>query len=87
MSREDHVQAVGFAGLKIQEAQQLLIAAREKLANEAVPLVIVAVGETPATDSGRNALEMTMSLSDRLDELVGIAENAIQEMNRYSGGF
>jgi hypothetical protein len=85
--REDHVQAVGFAGLKIQEVENVLMQAREMLNNEALPLVLVAVGDNPIIDSARNALEFTQLMDQKIEELLGIAEQAKAEMNRYSGGF
>lgn len=87
MGREDHVQAVGFAGLKIQETQDVIISAREKLQTEAIPLVIVAVGESPTIDSAQNALQFVHLMDEKLTEALAIGEQAKAEMNRYSGGF
>lgn len=85
--REDHVQAVGFAGLKIQEMENIIYQAREVFQNEVLPLVIVAVGDSPTIDSGRNALNFVHEADRLLGESLGICEQAKAEMNRYSGGF
>jgi len=84
--REGHVEAVGFAGLQIEELENMLLAAREKQ-EECLGLVITAVGEQPSTDSGTNAMESVAGMSDRLTELIGMCENAKAEMNRYGSGF
>jgi hypothetical protein len=86
MSRDDHVQAVGFAGLQIQELENLIITAKERQ-QECLNLVATAVGEAPVVESARNALEFTAALGDRLDEVAGMCESIKAELNRYGGGF
>jgi hypothetical protein len=86
MAREEHIQAVGFAGLQIQELQQVILHAQEKQAT-CLALVITAVGENPSIDSAQNATAFTASLGDKLTEILGICEQAIAELNRYGGGF
>jgi hypothetical protein len=86
MSRDGHVQAVGFAGLQIEELENMLLAVKEKQ-QECLGLVATAVGEQPVVESARNALEFTAALDDRLGELVGMCESIKAELNRYGGGF
>jgi hypothetical protein len=84
--REPHFQAVGFAGLIVQELENVLAVAREK-ADEAVGAVYAAVGAVTTVDSARNALEHIASVRDRIPELIAQTEVVKAELNRYSSGF
>lgn len=86
VAREEHIQAVGFAGMQVEELEGLLVAAREKQ-QECLGLVITAVGDDPAVESARNAMEFVAGIADRIDEIVGMCESAKSELNRYGGGF
>lgn len=87
MSRELHIAAVGFAGAKIAEIQESILAAREVLNGEGLPMVVNAVGEDPYTEPGRNALSFTRELSDDLEAAVRTCELIKAELVRYGGGF
>lgn len=85
MSREAHYEAVGAAIDYVQETGRLVTSAevsrrelseqlslvKEKQA-EALGLVAMAVGDDPATESGRNALEFTQVLGSRADHLASV---------------
>lgn len=114
MSREAHYGAVGAAIEYVQETGRLVTSAevsrrelgeqlslvKEKQA-EALGLVAMAVGDDPATESGRNALEFTQVLGsraeeiqaliatvgERIKELARICDNTEQELGRYLNGF
>jgi len=86
MSRQEHQDGVGFAGLEVQELQNLLAAAKGKQ-QEVLGLVVVAVGENPVVESAQNATAFTAALGDQLDEMAGICEQIKAELNRYAGGF
>lgn len=85
-SRGEHVNALGFAGMQVEEFEGIVASAKEKL-EEVLGTVINAVGEEPTTEAGQNALSMVSSLTDKLEEIMGICEGAKAELNRYGGGF
>lgn len=84
--RDQHFQAIGFAGAKIAEIESHILAAK-LLTDDAIGTVVNAVGDDPVEDSARNAFEWSASLPDRLDEITRICENIKAELNRYGGGF
>jgi len=84
--RDSHHDAVGFAGLQVQELQNILAAASE-VHQEAMGIILSAVGEDQPMESGRNALEWMAGIGDKLRELIGICENVKAELNRYGSGF
>ena len=81
-----HAQACGFAIAELQGLQHFLGAAREK-ADQTVGAIIMATGEQNTTESGRNAVEHAAAVRDRIPEMIGMLEVAVQEMRRYRGGF
>jgi hypothetical protein len=114
MSREAHYESVYAAINGIGEVGQHVVAGvehRRSLAEQtalmaekqqqALGLIIAAVGDDPATHSSRNALEFTQvlgskiedlsgllaAMDERLAELARITDNTVQELNRYLNGF
>lgn len=83
---QDHVESVSAARHEIQEFQNsiAMVAAKRE---QVMGVIVHAVGDQPGTESGRNALEMMAAVQDKLDDIVGMCENAKAELNRYSGGF
>jgi hypothetical protein len=86
MSREPHIEAVGFAGLQVQELQNILMSAKE-VQQEVLGLIISAVGENPVVESAVNAFSYMAAVGDHLDEVIGQCETIKAELNRYGGGF
>jgi hypothetical protein len=86
MAREPHIEAVGFAGIQVQELQNILLASKQ-VQQEVLGLIIAAVGEQPVTESGQNALAFTAAIGDQIDEMTGMCETVKAELNRYGGGF
>lgn len=86
MSNEHH-EGVGFAGLEVEELQGIIAAAKDKLENTVLGLIVTAVGEPARTEAGANALAFASGLVDRLTEDMGICEAVKAELNRYAGGF
>jgi hypothetical protein len=84
--RDPHFQAVGFAGLIVQELEIMLAVARDK-ADDAVGAVYAAVGPETTVDSARNALEHIASVRDKIPEMIAQTEVVKAELNRYSSGF
>ena len=82
-----HVEAVGFAGIKIQELEDVILGHRSNLFREAQSLVQVAVGESPNSREGQRALEMTQILGDKLDQAMQACEEIKQALNEYSAGW
>ncbi len=81
-----HHEAVGFAGMEVEELEGMILAARNR-AEEVLRVIANAVGAQPNVESGQNAMAWTAGIKDRLEELVGVCENVKAELNRYSGGF
>lgn len=81
-----HIEAVGLAGLEIQESENILSAAMERL-ELAIGAVINAVGENPTQESGRNALEFAVGAKERMSEIRNMLEQCKAELNRYGSGF
>jgi hypothetical protein len=87
-SRDDHIQAAGFAGIAIEEFQQALLAARAGAGEQAAAAVHNALGDGgDGPESARNAQAFLAGAFERLDEVTGILEACKAEMTRYSGGF
>jgi hypothetical protein len=85
MAREEHVQAVGFAGLRIEEFEQTVLSLKEGH-QECLGLVNVAVGDTHVA-SGQDALVTIASVSQLIDDIVRACEHAKECLNNYSQGF
>lgn len=77
-----HVEAVGFAGLSVQEFENVLVQAKEKHA-EAMAAVVNAVGDSPTGQHSRQAYEWLAGLADGVDEMIGVCENIKAELNAY----
>lgn len=86
MSAAGHHEAVAVARAEVEALMHRLQAAGEKQ-NEALGAVAMAVGDDPATDSGRAAFEYVACLKDRLDELIRICDNATTLLDNYNNGF
>jgi len=85
MAREEHVQAVGFAGLQVEELEGKLSALREE--TESVKATVVnAVGEDPSTPAGRTALQSVKLIEVALAEAMDLCEQAKQHLNDYGKG-
>lgn len=85
-AREEHAQAVALAVQEVQEFQTLLAVAKEK-ADNALGAVNQACGEGGLVDSARVALENVSAAEQKLPEMIGQLEVAIQELGRYGAGF
>lgn len=86
-SRDEHNEAVGFAGQHIEnELLPLILAAKDKV-DETVGMVANAVGGNPNAESGQNALGAIAGLTEKLEECANACHLAIAELNRYGGGF
>lgn len=82
-----HFEAVGFASLKIEEAQATIYQAGAQM-EEALGAVYNAVGDDPVIESASNASAWTAHMKDvLLPELLRTCENVKAELNRYGGGF
>lgn len=114
MSREAHSEAVAVAINHVRETAtlvtsaevhrrdlgELLLLVKEKQ-DQTLGLVAMAVGDSPTTESSRNALEFTQVLGsraeeiqamvaavdERIKELARICDNVEQELGRYLNGF
>ena len=84
--RDGHHDAVGFAGLQVQELENILLAARE-VQQEVQGIIISAVGEGTDLETANNAREWIGLVDSKLEELIGLCENIKAELNRYGGGF
>ncbi len=85
MAREEHVQAVGFAGLKVEELEQALVALTEEV-DLVHGIAVNAVGEKPSTISGRNALESIHLIRVALVDATEACEAAKTHFNSYGKG-
>lgn len=86
-TRDEHHEAVGFAGQHIEgELLPLILAARERL-EESTGLVLNAVGQDPNSDAARSAIAFVAGIADKLEECADACHGAIAELNRYGGGF
>lgn len=83
---EGHVQAVGFAGLKVQELQDVISQAAS-MYPEVLSHVVIAVGMDPRTDLGRRPLEGVKVLADEIDKLLHVCENLKAALNEYGASF
>lgn len=84
--REDHVTSVAVAKALMVDTQERTMAAFE-LIDHTLGAIIEAVGEPPATESGRFAYEFVAKAGEELTSVYGILGRAIAELDRYSGGF
>lgn len=85
MARDAHVQAVGFAGLAVEELEGKILALHGKM-DEIKAMGINAVGEVPSTDSGREALSSLNLIQVALAEAVEMCEAAKRHFNDYGRG-
>jgi hypothetical protein len=85
MARDAHVQAVGFAGLAVEELEGQIEALRQRV-DEVKAIGINAVGEVPSTDSGRQALTAIDLIKVALSEATEQCEAAKQRFNDYGRG-
>lgn len=85
-AHQQHVQAVGFAGMAVEELQQQIVGLREKT-QEVLSTVTNAVGEEPSIESGRNALTLITAVDEMVLELIRRCDAAKEELNRYGRGF
>lgn len=86
MSREAHAASVAVARAEVEGLMNIIRAAGLKQ-EEALGAVAVAVGDDPSSDAGRAAFEYVAKLRDDIDELVRIADNAMQLLDNYAAGF
>lgn len=84
---QGHVDAVGFAGLKIQELQDVILGVRGNLYREAESLVQVATGQQPTNRDAQRAQEMTQILGDKFEQIHQVCEEIKQSLNDYSSGW
>jgi hypothetical protein len=86
-ARDSHFEATGLAGAMIQELLNAILHAKEIADNQAMPIIQNAIGAAPSSEAGQNAAGMVQQISEGLEEMAGIANQAIAEMTRYGGGF
>ncbi len=85
--RDEHFQAVGFVGNEVEEMEGLIKSALEK-AQQIVGMTVNAVGESPETDAGRQALGLAAALSEQdLPDAIQKCEALKAELIRYGEGF
>jgi hypothetical protein len=84
--RDQHFQAVGFAGAEVAELEALILAAKLK-AEDVIGTVVIATGEGNAVESARNAVDFASAIPERLAEVIGMCETVKAELLRYGGGF
>lgn len=82
VARDNHVQAVGFAGLAVEELETLIEGIRQRV-DEVKATGVNAVGEVPSTDSGRQALIALDLIKVALSEATEQCEAAKQHFNDY----
>lgn len=84
---QGHVDAVGFAGIKIQELEDVVLGVKANLYREAESLVQVATGAQSANRDAQRAQEMTQVLGDKLDQINAVCQEIKQALNDYSAGW
>jgi hypothetical protein len=84
-ARGIHHEAVGFAGLQVEELEQMLGACQDK-AQEVTGVVHNAVGNA-MTEPAANAVNAVAEISSRIGDAITLCEVGKAELNRYSGGF
>ena len=85
MAREEHVQAVGFAGLQVEELETLITGVMDRV-SEVRRIAVNAVGEEPTSESGKSALASIYSIRVSLAEALGSCEAAKRYLNNYGRG-
>jgi hypothetical protein len=83
--RADHQGAVFNAVNEMGELQERLAMATEQC-NVALGAIAACVGATDVA-SGQNALAYIAGCKDRIEELFGVVQQAVEEMSRYGRGF
>lgn len=83
---EGHHEAVAGAKQVVGEAQELCAVLTEKL-DQAMGAIIMAVGQNPNVESSQNAMNFTGLAKDKTDEIYGVLNQAVAELDRYAGGF
>jgi hypothetical protein len=84
-ARGIHHEAVGFAGLQIEELEQMLGACQDK-AREVTGVVHNAIGNS-MSEPAANAANAVAEISVQIGQLISLCEVGKAELNRYSGGF
>lgn len=84
--RDDHAGATAGAVQQLEELLSSLQISRGQF-EMAVGSVVASVGDPPAVESGRMALEFTMASKEALDEVYRGVSAALMELRRYQGGF
>lgn len=82
---ERHEMAFGFAGVAIQEAQDQLQKAKDKI-NQAVMATRAAVGTEPL-GAGLRAMAKVEAIQLGTEALISTCEEAKREMNAYGRGW
>lgn len=86
MGYDGHVQAVGFAGLQVQELEDLMQAVKAKYP-EVLSHVVIAVGMAPNTELGQRPLAGAQVLAEKIDEVIQVCENIKMTLNEYGSSF
>lgn len=84
--RDRHTEAVGFAGLKVEDMQRSLHVAMEKMSDEVLPAITAAVGAHPDSQAGNEALGMALAVQTGLELMLGTCEAIKEQLNGYSQG-
>jgi hypothetical protein len=87
MAREEHVQAVGFAGIQVEEIEHGLAVVREEL-SKVRAIIVNAVGDesTASSESGRAALQSFSLVGVNIAEAMDACEATKQHLNDYGRG-
>lgn len=83
--QHQHVEAIGFAGMEVQELENLVQAAKERQ-GQVLGAILNAVGDSPSNEHARQAYEWIAGLGDGLDEMIGVCENTKAQLNAYGAG-
>lgn len=82
---EPHREAADYAINAMEELQGVLALATERC-EMAIGAAQHATGNTPK-ESAQNSVAFLQQVKEELDRLSGITNAAMDEMNRYGGGF
>jgi hypothetical protein len=81
-----HQESVEAAKAVVGELQELISVCTDKC-EQAMGAIIMAVGQNPNVDSSQNAMNYMGLAKDRFEEIFGITNQVVEELNRYGSGF
>lgn len=83
---DQHIQAVGFAGMAVAELQGQILATKES-AEQVLNTIAAAVGDAPRNTDAIEAMAMMNDLIRLIGENGGMCEGIVSRLNAYSGAF